>query len=160
MVCLKNNLEGYKMENKKNRIYISTLVIFWITFAFFILVISNIFVMNAIDQFNRFLFFSSGIVLSCLGIALIVLASKAKFNKISKAFFILTGASTAGIVVGSVLHNLAYALFIKLFGEGFWAGMGDEPVFFILATVVCPVALLVGIIGSIVLIVKKKVIPK
>ena len=145
------------MENKKNRIYISTLVIFWITFAFFILVISNIFVMNAIDQFNRFLFFSSGIVLFCLGIALIVLASKAKFNKISKAFFILTGASAAGIVVGSVLHNLVYALFIKLFGEGFW-GMGDEPVFFIFAIIVCPLALLVGIIGGIVLIAKKKVV--
>jgi hypothetical protein len=35
--------------------------------------------------------------------------------------------------------------------------MGDEPVFFILATIVCPIALLVGIIGSIVLIAKKKV---
>lgn len=145
------------MENKKNRIYISTLVIFWITFAFLILVISNIFVMNAIDQFNRFLFFSSGIVLSCLGIALIVLASKAKFTKISKAFFILTGASATGIVVSSVLHNLVYALLIKLFGEGFLAGIGDEPVFFILATIICPLALLVGIIGTIVLIVKKKV---
>jgi hypothetical protein len=35
--------------------------------------------------------------------------------------------------------------------------MGDEPVFFVLATIVCPLALLVGSIGSIVLIAKKKV---
>ena len=147
------------MEKKKNRIYITTLVIFWVILASSILALSNIFIMNELDLFNRYLFFSSAIVLSCLGIALIVLAAKAKLTKISKAFFILTGASAAGIVIGSVLHNLVYALFIKLFGEGFWAGMGDEPVFFIFAIIVCPVALLVGIIGSVILIVKKKVLP-
>ena len=147
------------MENKKNRIHISTLVIFWILFAFFILVVSNIFIMNFIDQFNGFIFFFSAFALPCLGIALIVLVSKAKFKKISKAFFILTGASAIGIVIGSVLHNFLYAFLIKLFGEGFLAGVGDEPVIFILATIICPVALLVGIIGIIVLIIKKKVIP-
>ena len=146
------------MDNEKNKIYTSTVVIFWIVLAFSILTISNIFIMNEFDLFNRYLFFSSAIVLSCLGIALIVLAAKAKLTRISKAFFILTGASAAGIVVGSVLHNLVYALFIKLFGEGFWVGIGDEPVFFIFATIVCPLALLVGIIGGIVLIAKKKVI--
>ena len=146
------------MDNGKNKIYTSTVVIFWIILAFSTLTISNIFIMNEFDLFNRYLFFSSAIILFFLGIALIVLAAKAKLTKISKAFFILTGASAAGIVVGSVLHNLVYALFIKLFGEGFWAGMGDEPVFFIFATIVCPVALLVGIIGGIVLIAKKKVV--
>lgn len=34
--------------------------------------------------------------------------------------------------------------------------MGDEPFFFILATIICPIALLVGAIGSIVLFIKKK----
>lgn len=146
------------MDNKKNKIYTSTVVIFWIILAFSILTISNIFIMNLIDLFNRYLFFSSAIVLSCLGVALIVLATKAKITKISKVFFILTGASAAGMVVGSVLHNLVYALFIRLFGEGFWAGMGDEPVFFIFATIVCPLALLVGLVGGIVLIAKKKLL--
>jgi cytochrome b561 len=146
------------MYNEKNKIYTSTLVVFWIILAFSILTILNIFIMNEFDLFNRYLFFASAIILSCLGIAIIVLAAKAKITRISKAFFILTGASAAGMVVGSVLHNLVYALFIKLFGEGFWAGMGDEPVFFIFATIVCPVALLAGIIGSIVLIAKKKVV--
>ena len=153
-----NNIKSHKIDNEKNKIYTSTVVIFWIVLAFSILTISNIFIMNEFDLFNRYLFFSSAIVLSCLGIALIVLAAKAKLTRISKAFFILTGASAAGIVVGSVLHNLVYALFIKLFGEGFWASIGDEPVFFIFATIVCPLALLVGIIGGIVLIAKKKLI--
>ncbi len=117
------------MDNEKNKIYTSTVVIFWIILAFSILTISNIFIMNEFDLFNRYLFFASGIILCCLGIALIVLAAKAKLTKVSKAFFILTGASAAGMVIGSVLHNLVYALFIKIFGESFWAGMGDEPVF-------------------------------
>lgn len=146
------------MEDKKNKIYISTLVIFWITFAFFILNISSVFGMYLIGPFNRFISLPSMVSLPILGIALIVLAARAKFTKISKAFFILTGASALGISVSGLLHNLVFALLIKLFGEGFLAGMGDEPVFFILATIVCPVALLVGVIGSIVFIAKKKVI--
>jgi hypothetical protein len=100
------------------------------------------------------------VVLSLLGIALIVLAARARFTKISKAFFILTGSSALGIGLSIDLHNLVFALLIKLFGEGIWSGMGDEPVFFILATIVCPLALLVGAIGSMVFIAKKKVIIK
>jgi hypothetical protein len=97
------------------------------------------------------------VILPILGITLIVLVSRAKFLKVVKAFFILTGSSAIGITVFAVMHNLLFALLIKLFGEEFGARMGDEPVFFILATIVCPIALLVGIIGSIVLIAKKKV---
>jgi hypothetical protein len=148
------------MDNKKNKIYISTLVVFWALFAFSITAVLNFFVMNFFDLFCRILFYSSAIALPCLGIALTVLAVKAKLTKTSKIFFILTGASAIGIVACSILHNLVYALFIILFGEGFWAGIGDEPVFFILAVIVCPIVLLVGIIGSIVIIAKKKTIPQ
>lgn len=147
------------MNSKKNKIYISTLVIFWIVLATAILAVLNIYFLNSIELlFNRFLFYFSAFALPCLGIALIILAVKAKLTKISKAFFILTGASAVGIIAGGVLHNLVYALFIKLFGENFWAGMGDEPVFFIFAVIVCPLALLVGITGSIVLIAKKNIL--
>lgn len=144
------------MDNRK-KIYTSTVSVFWIILAFSVLTLSNIFILNEFDLFNRYLFFASGIVLTLLGIVLIVLAAKARITRISKAFFILTGASAVGIVAGSVLHNLIYALFIKLFGEGFWGAMGDEPVFFIFATIICPLALLAGSIGSIVLIARKKV---
>ena len=134
------------------------ITVFWILLAFSVLALSNIFILNEFDLFNRYIFFASAVILTLLGIALIVLAAKAKINRISKAFFILTGSSAAGIVIGSVLHNLVYALFIELFGKGFWAGMGDEPVFFIIALVVCPIALLAGIIGCIVLIARNKVV--
>ena len=69
----------------------------------------------------------------------------------------LQGASAVGIPVGVVLHNLVYGVFIYFFGENFWdrIGISDEPVFFVLAIVVCPIAFLVGTIGSIVLMVRR-----
>ena len=148
------------MQEKKNKIYISTLVIFWLIFAFFILNILSMYAMPLFGQFTQFIGIPLMVILLILGIVLIVLVSRAKFQKIVKAFFILTGSSAIGISVFAVLHNLLFALLIKLFGEDFGARMGDEPVFFILATIVCPIALLVGIIGSIILIAKKKVIIK
>lgn len=148
------------MEDKKNKIYISTVVIFWIIFAFFILMVSGMYFGMYLPFSNFFVGMPVRVVLSLLGIALIVLAARARFTKISKAFFILTGSSALGIGLSIDLHNLVFALLIKLFGEGIWSGMGDEPVFFILATVVCPLALLVGAIGSMVFIAKKKVIIK
>jgi hypothetical protein len=145
------------MKEEKNKIYISALVIFWIIFAFFILMELMTFGMPLFGIFINFIGIPSMVILPILGIAFIVLISKVKLQKISKVFFILTGSSAIGIPVFGILHNLLFAILIKLFGEEFGARMGDEPVFFILATIVCPIALLVGITGSIVLITKKKV---
>ncbi|MBN1299521.1 MAG: hypothetical protein JW997_07535 [Actinobacteria bacterium] len=144
------------MENKKNKIEKAAVAVFWLLFAFSVLALANIFLMNMIDLFNRYVFFISAFILLCLGIALIVLAVKTKFRKISKSFLILTGSAAAGMVAGAVLHNLVYALFIKLFGENFWGAAGDEPVLFIFATIICPIALFTGIIGTVILIAKKK----
>ena len=148
------------MEEKKNKIYISTVVIFWIVFAFFILMVSGMYFGMYLPFSNFFVGMPLRVVLSLSGIALIILAARARFTKISKAFFVLTGSAALGIGLSIILHNLVFALLIKLFGEGIWSGMGDEPVFFILATIVCPLALLVGAIGSMVFIAKKKVIIK
>jgi len=70
---------------------------------------------------------------------------------------ILTGASAAGSLVSVFLHNAIYALFIEWFGAGFWEriGMGAEPFFFILAAIVCPIAFLVSVIGSIVIFIRR-----
>jgi len=146
------------MEDKKNKIYISILVVFWLIFAFFILNALSMYAMPLLRTVNQFIFIPLMVILPVLGIALIVLVSRLKFQKIARAFFILTGSSALGIGVSSVLHNLVYALIMKFFSSSALANLGDEPVFFILATIVCPIALLVGIIGSIVLIAKKKVI--
>jgi len=91
-----------------------------------------------------------------LGIALLVFTLREKVGGVLKKFFLLTGASAAGIFVSILLHNAIYGLFIYFFGADFWdrIGLGDEPVFFIMAVIVCPVGFLVGAVGSIVLAIK------
>jgi len=98
-----------------------------------------------------------GVVFGLLGVALIFLTVKQKVGGLFKKFLLLTGASTVGIPASIFLHNAIYGLFIYWFGAGFWdrIGPGDEPFFFVMAIVVCPLGFLVGAVGSIVLTVRK-----
>jgi hypothetical protein len=144
------------MSNEKDKLLISAVVLFWITFASFLMMIAGMY-FNYIF-FAGFISFSLFmIILAVFGIALIVLAKMAEITKISKVFFILTGASAIGMGLSVLLHNLIYAVLIKILGGSAWAKTGDEPVFFILATIVCPIALLVGVIGIIVLLARRKI---
>ena len=97
---------------------------------------------------------TAGAIFALLGVALIVFTLREKVEGLLKKFLLLTGASSAGLLVSVLLHNAIYGLFIYFFGEDFWNG-GDEPVFFIMATIVCPIGFLVGAVGSIVLHYKK-----
>ena len=99
------------------------------------------------------LFLTPFAVFFLLGIALLVLTLREKVSGTLRKFFLLTGASSTGVLVFILLHNLVYGLFIYFFGEGFWNG-GDEPFFFIM-TFVCLIGFLVGVVGSIVLAIKK-----
>jgi len=101
----------------------------------------------------------SGAAFFSLGVALIVLTVKEKVGGMSKKFLILTGASAVGLPVFILLHNAIYGLFIYWFGADFWDRLGpggDEPFFFIMAILVCPIGFLVGVVGSIVLAIKNK----
>ena len=100
------------------------------------------------------------IAFGLLGLVVVLLTARLREARIQKIFFILAGASAAGIPICVILHNLVYALFIVWFGEGFWERLGpggDEPVFFILALLVCPALFLIGTVGSIVLLIKGKI---
>jgi len=90
-----------------------------------------------------------------LGGALIFFTVKEKVGGILKKFLLLTGASSAGFIMFILLHNLIYGLFIHFFGAEFWNG-GDEPFFFIMAIIVCPIGFLVGAVGSVVLFIKRR----
>lgn len=122
----------------------------------FVMIASAFFIAALISAFRGsiFLWFIaiSGAVLFLLGVALMVLTMKEKVRGMLKKFLILTGASSAGVPVFAFLHNAIYGLFIYWFGADFWdrLGLGDEPLFFVLATLVCPIAFLVGAVGSIV----------
>ena len=73
--------------------------------------------------------------------------------KLFKVFLLVAGVSLAVAIVSIFLHNAVYGLCIHFFGADFWerTGMGDEPFFFIIAVIVCPLTFAVGIIGSLVI---------
>lgn len=56
------------------------------------------------------------------------------------------------------LHNFVYGLLIYWFGADFWdrIGLADEPFFFLLGIIVCPIGFLIGAVGSIVLFIRER----
>lgn len=102
---------------------------------------------------SRLLFFA-------LGLALLILTirARARLDRLLKRFLLVTSSSAVGVFVSILLHGVVFGLFILIFGEDFWnrTGIGDEPFFFILGLMVCPIAYLVGTIGSMVLMFRKK----
>ena len=133
--------------------------IFWALVAVFILVLGAIFVPALNEQSAKVAPFGLiflGVAFLGLGVTLIVLTVKQKVEGKLKKFLLLTGASATGLPVFAILSNVFYALLIYFFGEDVWGSVGDEPFFFILATVVCPIAFLVGVIGTVVLAAKNK----
>ena len=134
-----------------------TWVVFWALVAAFVAVASVFLIPAAREAATGLVMAISGAVLFLLGAALVFLAVKRQPPGMPRRFLILTGASAAGIPVSVLLHNVIYGLFIHCFGPDFWdrIGLADEPVFFVLAILVCPTALLVGTIGTIVLATKR-----
>ena len=129
--------------------------IFWALVGVFVVIASVFFIPAVRDLLMGLLFITiSGAVFFLLGVALIFFTVKENVGGALKKFFLLTGASAAGFLVFVLLHNAIYGLFIYWFGADFWNG-GDEPVFFIMATLVCPIGFLVGVVGSIVLAIKR-----
>lgn len=129
--------------------------IFWALVGVFVVVIINM--IHTPPVLPLPLVFIAWAVFFVLGLALIVLIVKRKAEGpqgLLKKFLLLTGASAVGFLVFVLLHNAVYGLFIYFFGQGFWDRIGpggDEPFFFILATMVCPLGFLVGAVGTIVL---------
>ena len=73
-----------------------------------------------------------------------LLIRRTKPNKKLKKFLILTGVSIVGFFIFTILHNVISGL-LEI----------EEPIFFILATLVCPIGLIVGLIGSVIQVVKR-----
>jgi hypothetical protein len=123
----------------KNRKLIISLL--WASLALLLLLLSPL-------KFPTPYFFMITILLMAgLGISLLIFTLKSELEKKHKIFLLLASSSLIGVPVFAILHNAVYALSIKIFGEGVW-GNDDEPFFFVLAAIVCPMAYLVGLIGS------------
>lgn len=131
------------------------LPVFWTLVGVFVVIVIVMQVLMGLPVLN---FFVSAPLFFLLGLALIILAVRTETDRIFKRFLILTGSAAVGMSVSALLHNVVYGAFIQWFGADFWKriGVGDEPFFFIMAVVVCPVAYLVGVVGSIVLILRRK----
>lgn len=136
-----------------------TPIIFWILFANFIFLILQ-FTTPCVRNIFRGspVFLIPIIIFFLLGIVLTIFTKKEILPGKQKKFLLLTGISATGFFVCIFLHNLIYGLLIYFFGQDFWQrnGMGDEPIFFIIAIFICPACLLLGIIGTIVIFVKRK----
>jgi hypothetical protein len=102
-----------------------------------------------------FVFVSLFITFGILSAGLVVFTVLAKETGIRKFFFILTGASGAGVMIFGLLHNIVYILCVKL-GWVYWGEGGDEPVFFILVLFVCFPLFILSLLGSIVLVISSR----
>ena len=147
---------------------------FWAVLGAFILVFISIFVMNppirtilndlypdeAVAAVVSIFFPLSVLLFLALGLALLILTirARARPDRLLKRFLLLTSSSAVGVFASLLLHGVVYGLFALLFGEDFWSrtGLEDEPFFFIMGLFVCPIAYLVGTVGSIVLMIRKK----
>jgi len=146
--------------------------LFWALLGAFILVFTSIFVMNppirtllndlypdeTVARAVSIFFPLSGLLFFALGLALLILTVRARLDRLLKRFLLVTSSSAVGIFASILLHNLVYGAFIQLFGEDFWerTGIGDEPFFFIMTIFICPIAYLVGTVGSIVLMLRRR----
>jgi len=90
-------------------------------------------------------FICVGVVLTGLGVTLLVLTAKIKMRVALKNFLLMTEASLVGFPVFVLLHNAVSGLLDM-----------EEAVFLILAVPVCPLGFLIGIVGTITILVKNK----
>lgn len=69
-----------------------------------------------------------------------------------KKFILLILISITAFFAFAVLHNLVSGILSQIFKTEI-----EEPVFFILATIVCPTVLIIGTVGSIIQLAKRKI---
>ena len=118
---------------------------FWALVIVFVFIFCQLFVPPVRNLFNGTLFLVPFAIFFLLGLALTILTIRQKIGGSLKKFLLLTGISSTGLFVFVLLHNAIYALFHV-----------EEPFFFLLAVVVCPLGFFIGLIGAIVLIIKEK----
>ena len=119
--------------------------IFWAMVGVFVIAVCIMFIPAVLRLSMGFSGFAAWPILAGLGITLLVLTVKTKVGGMPKQFLLLAGASTVGLPVFGILHNVVSGLFNI-----------EEAVFFTIATIVCPIGFLVGVVGTIVLAIKAK----
>jgi len=132
--------------------------IFWALVGVLVVIICTMLIPAVRELLMGFLFIIiSGAVFLSLGVALIFLTVKERVGGTLMKFLILTGASAAGFFVFVLLHNVFYGLGIEISHIVVLSQSMEvlHIVFFCLAVFVCPLGFLVGVVGSIVLAIKR-----
>lgn len=132
--------------------------IFWALAIVFVMIASQMFVPGVSDFFRGSLAFLFPFILwFLLGLALIFLTLKEKISGWLKKSLILTGASAAGFFIGVFLHNVFYALAIVTEHIIILRYLMEvlHLVFFVVAIFICPFGFLVGLLGSLVLFIRR-----
>jgi hypothetical protein len=114
--------------------------------AFFLLTIGVMVADGYLDDFSiGYIIVTFWAIFSSLGVLFLVLTLRQKTVGALRFFFLLTGSSATGFAVFVLLHNFVSGVFNI-----------EEPVFFVLATIICPLGFLAGVIGTIVLSIRNK----
>jgi len=114
----------------------------------FLVIIAEILIPSIREILKGPLFLLPFIVFSLLGIALIFETKRTKQEGKRRRSLIITGISSAGILISMLLHNAFYGLGIiaKDISIVQYLFEGLHVIFFITAIFICPAAFLVGIV--------------
>jgi len=132
---------------------------FWILIGSFLFIMGQFFIPAVTELFSGSLFFLLPFVIfSLLGGLLIFFTVKEKIEGALRKFLILTGASATGFFVFVLLHNVFYALNVITSNIIILKYLTEilHVAFFLIAIFVCPLGFLIGAIGSIIILVKRK----
>lgn len=133
------------------------LLVYWLLVGAFVTQVLVIFVEPVQDLFRGEAIFGLWLLIFGLGVVMSWLTYKRKTKGWLSRFLMMTGLSAVGFLVGVVGHNLAYAgaelskevWLLHGFFEVMHVGL------FLIALVMCPVTFLVGMVGSLLLVLKK-----
>lgn len=130
------------------------LIVIFIVIASAIIVPLPVFIKRRLFPFMAI----SSIAFFLLGLTLIFLTLKRKVKGKLKKFLILTGVSSSGFLVSVLLHNILYGFGVMTKHIILLSSLMEvlHVVFFIIAIFVCPIGFLIGVIGSLVLFIRKR----
>ncbi|HBY56632.1 MAG TPA: hypothetical protein DEG96_02030 [Candidatus Atribacteria bacterium] len=133
-------------------------ITFYLLVTSFVLAIGVIFIPVFRVIFNSIFMITISAILIVLSSILIGLTLVQKVERKLKKFLILTGASTAGFFICVLLHNIFYALSLVTSHITILSYLmkAFEVIFFLVAIFACPIGFLVGVIGSVVLLIKER----
>ena len=124
----------------------------------FLFVLSMLFVPAVKEWLKGPAFLIPLAVFSLLGGVSVFLTLRSKIKDKPRKFLLLTGGSAAGFFIGVLLHNFLYAVevltsHLPLISQTF--GL-LHALFFLIATIVCPIGFLIGLTASIYLYLRMK----